>query len=73
MIDAVSKLFEAQSQTERMMMDLEQLRIEFEQCQLDGEGCSRGKGGTHVSVIQMMQLMMAQRGQFFGGTISFRI
>ena len=41
MIDAVSKLFEAQSQTERMMMDLEQLRIEFEQCQTERDAQER--------------------------------
>ena len=64
MMDAVSKLFDAQSQTERMMIDMEQRRIEFEQRQMERDAQERKE--ERMFQLQMMQLMMAQRGQFLG-------
>ena len=62
MMDAVSKLSEAQSQTERMMIDMEQRHIEFEQCQMERDAQERKE--EQMFQLQVMQLMMAQRGQF---------
>ena len=59
MMDAVSKLFDAQSQTERMMIDMEQRRIKFEQRQMERDAQERKE--ERMFQLQMMQLMMAQR------------
>ena len=63
-VKRISKLFEAQSQTERMMIDMEQRRIEFEQRQMERDAQERKK--ECMFQLQMMQLIMAQRGQFLG-------
>ena len=64
MVNAVSKLFDAQSQTDRMMIDMEQRHIEFEQLQMERDAQERKE--ERMFQLQMMQLTMAQRGQFLG-------
>ena len=57
MMDADSKLFDAQSQTERMMIGMEQRCMEFEERQMERDAQERKE--ERMFQLQMMQLMMA--------------